>query len=668
MSIQTRTTAIQNEVVRLYCKFINDGLLLNPASQPTVEILDTDGVTVLQTLTAQNENLGIYYVDWFVPAHLPLGNYYDKWLFQWSPGDSVEELSMIIEVHSLETYINFIARGISYKISNRAAQLMSDLANDFIYEAQHIPIYWEQGMRVLQENQKKRTKHYYYFTLTDQYVSAHEGDIYSVGANQYTVFQDIIDSSSSSSLTSSSSSSLSSFHLPTTSSSSSDSSTSSLESNSSSFSTDSSQSSFSSSSSFSSFSSTSSSTSSLDSSSSSSFSSLDSSSSSTNSIASETTVSSDYIREVVLTCVGYSNPPISGVLTKVSGEGSTTLTYSGFTRKTSNFSSVYNFAYKNWLMDPRPIVRLNNRITDDGWHADYEGKIYWDRAMTPEDSINCSYQFAYFSEEELLSFLQTGLQMMNSVPPASSNYQSLESCPRMWNYGIILYAAITALKRLIFGLNWQEKMIIFGSPDDAKNAQANFKELYAGYQEIWNEYAKNIKTKMLPGIAITIQPEMTLPGGRCMSSDTCINAKINNIDKNITIKELYKMYTNGDYIRVLSMLNGVPEFVDINKIWESGIKQTYILKTKSSEIRLTKEHLVFMPDINSYKTVMDITKKDNILVLNDGKLEIQKLLDDPIKYKEEEVFDIEVPLTENFIGNNIVSHNSRFFRYMFKSN
>ena len=95
MSIQTRTTALQNEIVRLYCTFEQDGLLADPETQPIVTILDTDGVTVLDTVTAVKETIGIWFADYFIPATLPLGQYYDEWAFQWSSGSSVTEKTLL---------------------------------------------------------------------------------------------------------------------------------------------------------------------------------------------------------------------------------------------------------------------------------------------------------------------------------------------------------------------------------------------------------------------------------------------------------------------------------------------------------------------------------------------------------------------------------------------
>ena len=486
MSVQTRTTALQNEIVRLYCVFNHDGTLSTPGGQPVIEILDTDGVTVLDTVTAQEENTGVYYADWYVPANLPLGNYYDRWTYQWCAEQGIQERTMIFTVHSLNSYINFLSKGRATCVSDRANQLLLDLANDFIYEAQHIPLYFEQGMRIQQDNQSKRVKKYYYFTINNERQEAYEGDKYTNNGQTFTVFESLPYScySSSSSDVSSSSSSLDS------------SSSSSIDSSSST------------------------SSSSLgETSSSSSESALGNSSSSTTSSSSTseefvTTTTTPYQHKIILTCVGTGDPSPSGNLTLVSGDGDPTIAYTEFDKKKSTFSTVYGFAYENWNQDPRPVVRVNNRLVDDGWHADYMGKVYFDTLMAPEDSISAAYNFAYFSKEEMLSFLRLGLQMMNGLPPASEAYSTLELAPNIWDAGILLYAAITALKRLIFGLSWQEKRIIYGRPEDAMNAAQLFQDLYKSYMEMWVEFGKNVKTRKLPGIAMYVTPEYTLPGGR----------------------------------------------------------------------------------------------------------------------------------------------------------
>jgi hypothetical protein len=122
--------------------------------------------------------------------------------------------------------------------------------------------------------------------------------------------------------------------------------------------------------------------------------------------------------------------------------------------------------------------------------------------------------FAYFSHEELAGFLNEGLRAMNSLPPASWSYTSLNMTPSFWDYGILLMAAVHAMRRLVMGLNFQERAIIFGEdPDRARAAQSNFQQRYQDYAAMWKDISEGIK-KALPATAMVIVPEYTLPGGR----------------------------------------------------------------------------------------------------------------------------------------------------------
>lgn len=634
MAIQTRRDALQNEIVRLYCEFSSNGVLSNPLGQPLVEIIDADGVTVLATVPAAIENTGIMYADWYVPADLPLGTYYDRWTFQWTAASSVTELTFDFQVHNIESYINFVSPAISHKISNRAAQLMTDLSNEFIYEAMHIPVYFEQAMRIQQENQQTRNKTYYYFTLDSDTYSLSAEDVYFGSGQKFVVWQDLspLYSSSSSSQESEGNTSSSS------------SSSSSIDSSSSS------------------------SSSSSQSSSSSSESAGNDSSSSSSEVVTTTTTTTEWAYKPILTAVGTGDPSPSGTLVKVSGTGPDTITYISYSKGTSYFSTIYSLAYQNWNREPKPIVRLNSRKVDDGWYVDYNGRIFFDRLMAPEDSVNVAYNFAYFSEEEILSFLKLGLQMMNATPPASWTYPNFDTMPMEWDAAVILWAAITAIRRLIFGLNWQEKAIIFGRPDDFARTQqviANFQALLSDYLTIWKETAENLK-KRLPPTYLYVTPEYTLPGGRCMSADTYIKCLVDDSFMELTIEDLYGLFENGKDLKVLAMKDRVLDYFEVSKIWSSGSKLTYKISDGINSIRLSEEHMVFMPEENIYRPVKYLGV-EKILVLNNGDLLEAVMVSPPVPYSVEKVFDIEVPEAENFIGNNIVSHNSRWFRYLFKT-
>lgn len=357
--------ALQGEFVRLYCTFERDGQLCDPASQPKVTIVPNDwtqessssssnssasshdaessstqSVSTSSSLSslssgpvfgpfyAIKENTGVWYVDWLVPATLSPGNYYDVWTFKFDSAGDVHRLVFEINVQVASSFINWTSPSIAQQIGDTGVSMMLELANSFIYEAQHIPIHWEQAYR-------------------------------------------------------------------------------------------------------------------------------------------------------------------------------------------KDDSNTLYFAYPNWNQDPKPLLRKNNRLIATGWQANMMGLIRLETPPDPEDQFFVQYQFRYFSDEELLSFLNEGLYMMNAIPPASSYFSTLANAPLNWRAGIVLYAGIQALRRLVFGLNFAERAIIFGEDWD-NHVQAsidNFKALYSDYMTLWMEISKNIK-KTLPGISQFVTPEYTLPGGR----------------------------------------------------------------------------------------------------------------------------------------------------------
>lgn len=363
---QTRANALKGQYVRLYCRFIKNGQMMDPMTQPKVRIVDNsyyqessssssesasslnsssmtsgslpDSVSSSSTYQdhgqgygpfwAQKESTGVWFIDWFVPTTVTQSQLYDIWSFQWDNASPREEMIFEIAINEGDNTIDWVSPQLALRIETNTSQLMNDLSNLFIYEAQHIPVYWEQGYRT--------------------------GD-----------------------------------------------------------------------------------------------------------------------------------------------------------------ARTFNFAYGNWQRDPRVIVRKNEETLITGFYADYNGTIRWDQDLEPEDSIYAQYQFRYFSDEEVLDFLDMGLYAMNGVPPASTAYSSVEAAPFEWRYGILLQAAIFALRRLVFGFNFIERTFVLGENiDDQQRKIEQFKQLYTSYQEIWAEWAKNVKTRKLPEMRQIVTPEYTLPGGR----------------------------------------------------------------------------------------------------------------------------------------------------------
>ena len=174
-----------------------------------------------------------------------------------------------------------------------------------------------------------------------------------------------------------------------------------------------------------------------------------------------------------------------------------------------------NFAFKNWNTDPHPQLRSDVRLLDTGWTPDMDGHVDFAVPLDPEDQVYARYYFDYFSEEEYLSFLSDGLYMMNTVPPASEAYSSIAGMPFAWRSAVTVWASIQALRRLIMGTTMQERQLIWGEdPQRAAEAYERYKGLYTDYMELFAEIKKDVKMRRLPGIAIYVTPEYTLPGGR----------------------------------------------------------------------------------------------------------------------------------------------------------
>ena len=330
MAVQNRYNAVQGEVVRLYRRFLSSGVPVILPAAPTVEIMASDGFTVLETSTASEEYIGTWYVDYGAPLDLAVGKYYDSWSWKYTGADPVQSAMTAFEVYDKDTIVNFTASTLSQKITTRVAELLRNLDNDFIYEATHIPIYWEQMMRT--------------------------GD-----------------------------------------------------------------------------------------------------------------------------------------------------------------SKRFNAAFRNWNKDPKPMLRVGDMLVDSGWYTDYDGNIFFEGSVPDADHISVSYNFSWFSQEEMISFLNAGLGQLNALPPAES-YRTVDNTPLFWDYGIILGAAIHALRRLILGMQFQERAIIFAEDGSTggggvSSKQSAFESLYKDYQAVWNEMAEGIK-KALPGSGFVVTPEYTLPGGR----------------------------------------------------------------------------------------------------------------------------------------------------------
>lgn len=178
----------------------------------------------------------------------------------------------------------------------------------------------------------------------------------------------------------------------------------------------------------------------------------------------------------------------------------------------------------------------------------------------------------------------------------------------------------------------------------------------------------------------------------CLSGDTIINIrrrKTQKSSRNYTLKELYYKFNGLDKPRNIGdKINGhkwdqsIPTkcisykpdlkiigYNDIVNVFESGIKEVFLLQTKSGKsIKATKDHR-FLIDNNIYKHLSELKKGNNIYIRSNKipkgkKLGVyREVVSDRIisinSVGKEMTYDIEMTAPyHNYLANSIVSHNS----------
>jgi len=102
-----------------------------------------------------------------------------------------------------------------------------------------------------------------------------------------------------------------------------------------------------------------------------------------------------------------------------------------------------------------------------------------------------------------------------------------------------------------------------------------------------------------------------------------------------------------------------------SKIWRSGKKKIVKIKSRDLELNSSPEHLVFAN--GSYKPALSLELGDCVRILKQGKV-VESIITYINKTRTTvPMYDMEVPFSENFFANNIVCHNSRWFRYLFST-
>ena len=332
--------------------------------------------------------------------------------------------------------------------------------------------------------------------------------------------------------------------------------------------------------------------------------------------------------------------------------------------------TMVRFTWPRWNL-ANHIVRLNGNQMDVGYTINLDnGTITFTAPLHSTDVVDASYNFRFFTLLDEIGFLSDALGQINIEPPQSISF-NLDNYPAQFDGVLMQGAAKNALKALLFNLAFQEPSTIFGGPDRVKDAISTFQSLKENFEKEFTADKATLKTKgSYPKVSAIVQPEFTLPGGRCLTPYTVSTYIIQGLQVSLDIKTAYVLHLIGFPLQVLAQNDetGVLTFSSIAKIWKTESKIIWRMETeKGLSVESSSDHLFFTN--NEYLPMKWLTKGDPVVVLDESNQAVSDKIKRIIKTNEViEMYDMEVPETANFFADGIKCHNSRWFRYLFSSN
>jgi hypothetical protein len=181
--------------------------------------------------------------------------------------------------------------------------------------------------------------------------------------------------------------------------------------------------------------------------------------------------------------------------------------------KPSRDNATYQFTFPDWNQSAGVKIYRNEVIINADAEVDYfKGTVTFDTEVLPQETGNADYNFKWFSEDELTRFLVNALQAMNTYAPHTG--YTLDTVPDRFFPSVLYGAAKDALRHLMFCVNFQQPAQVFGGPDQAAKAFANFETLKQNYEKEVEKLLEQKKLGPYPKSRMVVTPEFTLPGGR----------------------------------------------------------------------------------------------------------------------------------------------------------
>jgi hypothetical protein len=183
-------------------------------------------------------------------------------------------------------------------------------------------------------------------------------------------------------------------------------------------------------------------------------------------------------------------------------------------RRHDDAYATYYFTFPRWNQSSRVQIYVNRAPVNSNITINYfKGSVTFDTPLTPYDVVEADYDFRWFSDEELDTFLSNGIGRYNTTPPFTR--QDWHNLPPDWYETVLNIAASHALRNLMMRLLTMEAKLVFGGPEAARELFGNLDTIKKNYEEQAKEQLDKKKLGPYAGLTRIISvPAYTLPGGR----------------------------------------------------------------------------------------------------------------------------------------------------------
>jgi hypothetical protein len=172
---------------------------------------------------------------------------------------------------------------------------------------------------------------------------------------------------------------------------------------------------------------------------------------------------------------------------------------------------TYQLTWPRWNLGNHTVFQNDEETLDSTIELE-TGTVRFAAPLHASDRIVATYNFRFFSQNELLRYLNDAINFINIEVPGTSH--TIDDLPEVAVGTALMGAAAQALHKLLLCLNFQETQTIFGGREAAQQVKSDLHTLKENYQKSFWEYKKQFKRARWPNTISIVQPEYTLPGGR----------------------------------------------------------------------------------------------------------------------------------------------------------